>query len=120
MLPDDAQRRACRFEARGGVEAYLETAARSLADDGRLYLVFQTIWTDRVLDSAHTHGFILTGQADFLMRTDRDQPFLSVYEFSREPSGSKPHRISMAVRCANGEISESYQQIRSELGLNAP
>ncbi|MBL4635351.1 MAG: methyltransferase, partial [Kofleriaceae bacterium] len=52
VLPNDAQRRACRFEARGGVEAYLTTAAKALSDNGRFYIVHQTTWAERVLAGA--------------------------------------------------------------------
>ncbi len=116
VLPEDAQRRACRFETRGGVEAYLEAASRALSPTGRFYLVFQTLWTDRVLCASSKYGLHLTGQADFLMRTDRKQPFLSVYEFSRVAT-TIPHKFECAVRDEHGEVSEQYHQIRSELGL---
>ncbi|MCP4445698.1 MAG: methyltransferase domain-containing protein [Myxococcales bacterium] len=116
VLPDDAQRRACRFEARGGVEAYLQAADRVLSAVGRLYLVFQTQWTSRVLEAADGTALSLTGQADFLMRSDREQPFLSVYEFSRSPVKTL-HRFSCPVRDHQGEVSEGYQAIRNELGL---
>tara|TARA_R110002096_G_scaffold436100_1_gene667667 strand:- start:31234 stop:32022 length:789 start_codon:yes stop_codon:yes gene_type:complete len=116
VLPDDSQRRACRFEARGGVEGYLETAERALSAQGRFYLVFQTVWTERVLASAAAVNLHRTGQADFLMRTDRDQPFLSVYEFYREPALSV-HRATLPVRDAQGQISGDYQKIRDEMGL---
>jgi tRNA1(Val) A37 N6-methylase TrmN6 len=116
VLPDDAQRRACRFEARGGVEGYLETAERALSKSGRAYIVFQTLWTDRVLESAASNNLHLTGQADFLMRSDRDQPFLSVYEFSREAAASV-HRVTLPVRDSEGQISERYQAVRDEMGL---
>ena len=49
VLPDDPQRRACRFETRGGVEGYLETAARAMGERSRLYIVFQTLWSERVI-----------------------------------------------------------------------
>lgn len=116
VLPDDAQRRACRFEARGGVEGYLQTAARALTENGRFFLVFQTLWTDRVLEAAQDCELHLHGQADFRMRRDRPQPFLSVYEFSRV-TAAEVHRFSCPVRDANGDISASYQGIRRELGL---
>ena len=105
VLPEDAQRRA-----------YLATAARALSAQGRFYLVFQTAWTDRVHASGKASGLHLTGQADFLMRSDREQPFLSVYEFSLVPD-SGIHRFSCPVRNECGEISKSYQKIREELGL---
>jgi tRNA1(Val) A37 N6-methylase TrmN6 len=115
-LPDDAQRRACRFEARGGVEVYLETAAKAMSRDALFYLVFQTRSKDRVVEAATRSGLHLGGQADFFMRRDRAEPFLSVFEFSHHPSSS-PHRFSCPVRDGDGKISAEYQKIRMELGV---
>lgn len=116
VLPDDAQRRACRFEERGGVEGYLETAARAMAEQSRLYIVFQTRWSERVTTSAAHHHLYLSGQADFLTRADNPAPFLTVFEFSRRPAECL-HRFRCSVRDANGAISSDYQRVRLELGV---
>ncbi len=116
VLPSDAQRRACRFEERGGVEAYLEAAARSMKEDARFYLVFQTQWQERVMAAAAEHSLALTGRADFLMSTTRTAPFLSVFEFSTR-SVSEPHRFSCTVRDEGGHFTEDYLRIRTELGV---
>lgn len=115
-LPDDPQRRACRFEIRGGVEAYLETAARVMTDSGRFYLVFQTVGRKRVDAAAADHGLSVTGRADFRMRTDRDEPFLSVFEFGRTATASL-HKFRCSVRDASGKITPEYQRLRRELGV---
>jgi tRNA1(Val) A37 N6-methylase TrmN6 len=116
VLPDDPQRRACRFEERGGVEDYLDTAARLMGEQSRFYVVFQTRWSERVTTSATQHDLQLTGQADFFARADDSEPFLSVFEFSRQPEGS-PHRFRCSVRDAEGEVTPEYQRIRLELGV---
>lgn len=117
VLPKDSQRRACRFEARGGVEVYLETAARALSETGRFYLVFPSRSHERVSEAAVEYQLFVTGRADFLMRADRDEPFLSVFEFARTPVESA-HFFSCPVRDAEGEVSEAYQKIRVELGVS--
>ncbi|MBK7580480.1 MAG: methyltransferase [Myxococcales bacterium] len=114
VLPADAQRRACRFEERGGVEDYLSAAARALSPDGRFYLVFQTAGGARVLAAAAEQALHVTGQADFFMRSDRLEAFLSVFELSRRDVPS-PHQFQCAVRDADGEVSAEYQAIRREL-----
>ena len=116
VLPKDSQRRACRFEARGGVEAYLQAAAQAMSASGHCYLVFQTQWEQRVLAAAQSHKLFVTGQADFLMRRDRPQPFLSVYELAHQPAAT-PQHVSFAVRDSDGEISAEYQRLRLELGV---
>ena len=116
VLPSDPQRRACRFEVRGGVEGYAETAARAMGERSRFYIVFQTQWSERVRAAADRQGLHLSGQADFLTRADRPAPFLSVFEFSRQPA-EVVDRFQCAVRDADGEISAAYQRARIELGV---
>ncbi len=117
VLPNDAQRRACRFETRGGVEAYMASAAAALHARGRFYLVFQTAGVSRVVTAASQQGLHITGQPDFLMRADRQDPFLSVFELAREPA-AEIHRFRCAVRSSTGEISDAYQELRRELREN--
>ena len=116
VLPDDPQRRACRFEERGGVEAYVETASRALGDRARLYVVFQTRWSERVTAAAAEHDLHLSGRADFSTRADKPGPFLTVFELSRQPAEALD-RVRCSVRDADGRISPEYQRIRIELGV---
>ena len=116
VLPNDEQRRACRFEARGGVEAYFAAATAAMRDGARFYLVFQTKGLDRVVAAASAHALHLGGQADFLMRRDRALPFLSVFEFVQRPV-AEPLRVVCCVREADGSNSDEYMQIRRELGV---
>ena len=116
VLPADEQRRACRFEERGGVEAYLETAARAMSVDGLFYLVFQTQWSERVMAAAARSQLQLAGTADFFARRGHEQPFLTVFEFCRATVAA-PHRFQCAVRDLNGEITNEYLTIREELGV---
>jgi len=117
VLPDDPQRRACRFEERGGVEAYLETAARAMGEQSRFYIVFQTRWAGRVTTAAARHDLYLSGQADFSTRADKPDPFLTVFEFSRQPVDA-PHRFGCGVRDTDGAITPEYQRARLELGVS--
>jgi tRNA1(Val) A37 N6-methylase TrmN6 len=116
VLPDDPQRRACRFEARGGIEDYCAAAGRLLGDGGRFYAVFQTAGDARVRGAAAAAALHLHGRVDFRMRTDRPGPFLTVYELGREPA-SEVHARALAVRDASGELTADYQAIRAELGV---
>jgi tRNA1(Val) A37 N6-methylase TrmN6 len=116
VLPNDPQRRACRFEERGGVEGYVQTAARAMGERARFYVVYQTRWNDRLLRAASEHSLHVTGRADFLMRHGRSEPFLTVFELSRQPVDT-PHRFDCAVRDADGQITREYQRLREELGV---
>lgn len=114
-LPDDPQRRACRFEARGGIEAYCETAAKYLAAGARFYAVFQTTWDQRVLDAAKAAKLHLTARLDAHMRSDRTGPFLTVYELSKTPDELVSE--AFAIRDTQGEITPEYQAARDFMGL---
>lgn len=114
-LPADPQRRACRFEARGGIEAYCETAAAYLAPGARFYAVFQSTWDQRVLDAAAAANLHLTARLDAHMRSDRQAPFLTVYELSKAPESCVQENF--AIRDEKGEITAAYQQARSFMGL---
>lgn len=114
----DPQRFACRFETRGGVEAYMETAAGLVADAGIVVIVFQTIWTDRVVDAGRSAGFDLVRQCDFRTRADRPEPFLSTYVFRRATGQAQAVAVEeISIRDASGEVTSAYGAIRARLGL---
>ncbi len=115
-MSKDYQRAACRFELRGGVEAYFEAAARAMSDNGRFILVFQTEWDERVLKAALSVNLYLQHRVDVLMRTDKDRPFLSVYSFQRTPETVTAS--GFAIRNAAGKITQDYRRARSEIGLS--
>ncbi|MEZ4439311.1 MAG: methyltransferase domain-containing protein [Polyangiaceae bacterium] len=114
VLPDDPQRRACRFELRGGVEAYCDVAARLLAAGGRFHLVFQSTWTERVEQAGRAAGLHLVDRCDMQSRSDRWDPFLTVYEFRHEPAPLR--RSELAIRDVRGAFTPEYEQLRAELG----
>lgn len=116
VLPHDSQRRACRFELRGGVEGYCDTAARVMRPGGAFSLVFQTTWDERVIAAADEAGLHLRGRCDVLMREDRPRPFLSVYRFAHEPGDVDVHP-PFAIRTASGSVSAEYAHARAILGL---
>jgi tRNA1(Val) A37 N6-methylase TrmN6 len=117
VLPKDSQRRACRFEARGGVEAYCSTAARWLAPKGRFYFVFQTTWDARVLAGIEAAGLALHARVDAKMREGRPDPFLTVYEVALESAPSQLESFEVTIRTRDGEITPGYTAARRELGV---
>lgn len=116
-LPADPQRRACRFEARGGIEAYCHTAATFLAPQARFYAVFQTTWDERVLRAAAQSNLHLHARLDAHMRSDRTAPFLTVYEFAKTPRHDPITTVAFAIRNEQGEITGDYQEARDFMGL---
>jgi tRNA1(Val) A37 N6-methylase TrmN6 len=113
----DPQREACRFELRGGVEGYCDAAGRLLTPEGRLCLVFQTVWTPRVHAAAQAAGLRLVEQVDVRTRRDRMEPFLSGYTFARGSWEAPLAPLELAVRDASGAVTGEWNALRAELGL---
>lgn len=113
VLPNDPQRIACRFETRGGVEAYCATASKLLAEEGRFHLVFQTEWNERVEDSARDASLHIVDVCDFRMRTDSNEPFLTTYELRRDPAPRSSR--TLAVRDPEGAYTPEFRALRKEL-----
>lgn len=120
VLPSDPQRLACRFELRGGVEAYCDTAARHLREDGRFFLVHQTACEARVVAAAQAARLHVHSVLDAHMREDREAPFLSVYELAHSAPASSVLRVALSIRGHDGEFTSGYREARRELGVDAP
>lgn len=114
-ISKDPQRAACRFELRGGVEAYCEAAAQAMSTQSCFVMVFQTQWEDRVMNAARASNLHLRHRADIQMRTDRPKPFLSLYAFGFESTDTK--KIRFAIRDEQGNITPEYRAARTQLGL---
>jgi len=119
VVSPDPQRAACRFELRGGVEAYCDAAARLLDSDGLFVLVFQTRWSDRVIVAATNAKLKLHAQVDFRTRAGDVDPFLTVFAFQRSDAELSAHpnaRRAITIRGADGEPTAEYLAIRRLLG----
>lgn len=115
VLPPDPQRQACRFELRGGVEAYAAAAGRLLRDDGVFVMVAQTLMAGRVERGAAEAGLCLRSRLDLWMREDRRDPFLTVFELRRGDGPCEVERL--AIRAASGAITGAYAALRAVIGL---
>ena len=111
----DPQRTACRFELRGGVEAYCDAAARLMAANGAFVVVHQTACAGRVLSAAERSGLHLRTRVDVRTRADRPAPFLSVFHF--EHSAGATEVLTFATRAADNTVTAEYERARSLLGL---
>ncbi|MGC6418859.1 MAG: methyltransferase [Bradymonadia bacterium] len=68
ILPSDAQRAAGRFELRGGVEAYYETAARNITSDGTVIVLMDGGGAERNERAAAQHGLFVEERIDIAPR----------------------------------------------------
>jgi tRNA1(Val) A37 N6-methylase TrmN6 len=114
VVSPDPQRAACRFELRGGVEAYCSAAQELLTEDGWFFLVFQSQWDARVKAAGADANLALRWRADIRTRTDHDLPFLSVYGF-RRVSGPL-ESVGFATRDSGGSLTVEYSAARRLLG----
>lgn len=117
-LPNDPQRRACRFEARGGIEDYCDAADRLLAPDGRFVFVFQSGSDARVREAIAAAGLHPHARAYVRMREDRPSPFLTVYDVARSPSPAGVAEYRLAIRDASGHLAPTYRSARAQLGVH--
>lgn len=103
---------ACRFEHRGGVEAYLAAAERHLTDDGVFVMCAATLEDDRVRaspTSLHPRGL------RHVIPRQGKAPLVSVWTFSREP-GALRHD-ALLVRDGAGQWTPAFRGVREVMGL---
>lgn len=118
VLSPDPQRQACRFELRGGIEAYCETAARLLADDGLFTVVFIAKGIDRLVAGAEAAGLVETHRLLWRMREDTEY-FLSVHALRKRAYVGDDVVLQVeeaAVRTPEGAHTEAYLQLRRDMG----
>ena len=119
VLSPDPQRQACRFELRGGIEAYCATAARLLAPTGLFTVVFIAKGIPRLEAAADAAGLVETHRVLWRMREDSEH-FLSVHALRLAPAdGTRPPLVieDGAVRRADGSLTEEYVSLRELMGL---
>jgi tRNA1(Val) A37 N6-methylase TrmN6 len=124
---DHPQREACRFELRGGIEDYCETAARHLAPGGLFACVFAAGGRERVEEAARRAELAivrarrveLRAGGDyalmlFAMTRARDLP--DDYEAGWSPDASflEP---PLVVRDRRGQISSEYAAVKHAFGF---
>lgn len=103
---------ACRFEHRGGVEAYLAAAERHLLPGGRFVMCAATLEDDRVL-SAKTalHPRVVR----HVIPREGKAPLVSVFSFTWEPGPTL--RDTLTVRDATGQWTRAFSDVRRDMGL---
>lgn len=113
----DAQRAYARQEFRGGVEAYLEAAARVLAPDGRVVVCADARFPERVLGFAESVGLSPQKQLDVVPRADAKAPLFSVFTLTKQPGSEPLENVSFIARNADGTRSQAYLDLRAFFDL---
>jgi tRNA1(Val) A37 N6-methylase TrmN6 len=110
----DEQRAYARIEYRGGVEAYLATAARVLAEDGTVVMCGDARARDRVARGADAAKLVVQARCDVIPR-EGEPALFSVWTLGR--TGATAATSSMTLRDRAGERTEDARELRRFSGL---
>lgn len=116
---DNIQRAPCRFELRGGIEAYCAAAAPLLAEGAPFVACEAWIQRERVQPAARAAGMRLVRWQDIIPRAGK-APLLSVFAMRRSDC-AEPLQVEapLVVRDELGRRSEAFRQIRADMGMPA-
>lgn len=114
---DHVQRGPCRFEHRGGVEAYCAAAAPLLAPGAPLVLCASPGQVARLQAAAPQCGLHIEGRRDLIPRTGKP-PLFSVFVL-RAGAASAPLVVQapLEARDAQGNRTAALKQVREEMGM---
>jgi tRNA1(Val) A37 N6-methylase TrmN6 len=112
------QKGPCRFEMRGGVEAYIETAAHLLSPEGIFVLCAAHEQRSRILEAAAAHELAPWCQMIVIPKEGKS-PLLTmaVLRRSQPQSPSAIERPALIVRDAGGQRTPAMQALRSSMSI---
>ncbi|MBS1153877.1 MAG: hypothetical protein H6Q89_5575 [Myxococcaceae bacterium] len=114
-LSQKVQAGPCRFEHRGGVEAYCEAAARALADDGTFVFCESANQLPRVEAALKHHGLHLRRWKDVVPKAGK-AALVSVFCAQRAACVPQP-LPALQVRDAAGQWTAEFLAVRSAMGM---
>lgn len=117
---EHVQRGPCRFEHRGGIEAYCDGAAGRLAPGGIFVACAAAPQAERVRAAAAAAGLWIERWCDVVPRAGKD-PLVSVFSM-RRAAGTTPARATtveppLLVREADGRRTAAFIAVRAEMGM---
>ncbi|MBL8922582.1 MAG: methyltransferase domain-containing protein [Myxococcaceae bacterium] len=104
---------ACRFEHRGGVEAYLATAERHLAAHGRFVMCAASLEDQRVLESETR---LRPTNVRHLVPREGKAALVTVWTFAFD-APTEPARDQLTVRDGHGQWTEPFRAVRTAMGM---
>ncbi len=115
----------CRFELRGGVEAYVAAAAPRLAPDGRFAVCTATIEDDRVLPAAAANGLAVLERWNIIPRAGKASlvtvdvlaPAATRAASPGAPPPALPPARTLLVRNADNGWTDEFRAVRAAMGL---
>jgi tRNA1Val (adenine37-N6)-methyltransferase len=114
---DHVQRGPCRFEHRGGVEAYAAAGLAALAPGAPLVMCASTLQVPRVLAAAPALGLGIERRRDVVPRAGKD-PLFSVFVLrALEACGPRVDEPPLVVRDAEGRRTDELVAVRAAMGM---
>ena len=114
VVSDMPQKGSCRFETRGGVEAYCEAAARTLAEHGRFVVCEDARQAARVATAATAVGLHVHTQLDVIPKEGKP-PLFAVFELRRSPAGLRVSTLT--VRDREDRRTPEFRALRRRMGI---
>jgi tRNA1(Val) A37 N6-methylase TrmN6 len=120
----DAQRAHARVELRGGVEAYLQAAARALSPAGLFVMCAESALLARVRAGARQAGLAQLTQLDVIPMLERKAGLFSVHCFALAASrpaaegGASDVDAPLVLRDAQGARTRAAHELRAFFGLH--
>lgn len=112
----DEQRMRARMETRGGIEAYVETGARLMADDGWLVLCGDSDTESRLEAAARANEVHVWGRVVFIPRAGRP-PLFTVWCLRRFAAVDTAWERVLTPRDEQGERTADARMLRSFSGF---
>lgn len=110
----------CRFELRGGPEAYLAVAATALAPGGRIALCSSILQRERIPAAATASALAITEHWDIIPRAGKT-PLLCVDVLVADAPGiarpAVPTHHELVVRDVAGQWTPAFRAVRTALGM---
>jgi len=116
LQAEDEQRAFARIEHRGGIEAYVAAAARTLGPGGRLVLCGASGAGARLDAAAQEHGLGVIAQRDLVPRAGHPCLF-SIWTLARGAAGDA--RSELVLRDARGERTDDARALTEFCGLRS-
>lgn len=125
VLSEHAQKVACRFELRGGVEDYCEVAARHLAPGGVFSCVMQVrpdVQLERVFDGARAAGLTIVRWRPIKTK-ETDEPLIGVFVMHRSEDLPEAMRTktweepALVIRREDGTVHHEYEAVKLSFGF---
>ena len=112
------QCRPCRFEDRGGIEAYCRAGAASMAATGRFVTCMAWSQDERTREGARRAGLAVTQTVQVVPREGK-APLFAVYVMARPPQEFPLHTSPsrLVVRDRHGVRTDGFRQLRQQMGM---